>query len=416
MDSKVNMRRSGFSLLEMVVVLGIITLLALVTLLTLNPVQMLQQSRDARRVSDLATLNAGVTLYQSDQQLMPGYSMGATSTGYISVPAAMANCSDLGIATSSGYSYACSGSSNYKTTAGAGWIPVNFQNIRGGAPFDLLAADPTNQTSSGLYYAYSTDGSKYIISASMESTKFRSNIQSSGGSDPTLYEVGTGLTSLPESGRGLVGYWPLNEGTGGTAIDWSGNSDGGTWAGTQAGTSGYYSAGKNWQWAGAFDGASTYVGIPFASDPVTLNTATFIAWIYPTAETAGDGILYSRASTQAIGMTFNSNGNGLGYTWDNQNGSTFNWTGGPTIPLNTWSFVAAVINTNNAVLYVGTGGVLKSAVNNVANVAQTLNGTLDIGLDSYSSLRSFKGLIGEARLYSRALSDSEIRQIYSMEQ
>ena len=78
--------RSGFTLIELLVVIAIIAILAVVVILTLNPAQLLAQSRDANRVSDMATLNSAINLYETDQGGSSGYSLGTVSTSYISVP------------------------------------------------------------------------------------------------------------------------------------------------------------------------------------------------------------------------------------------------------------------------------------------------------------------------------------------
>ncbi len=59
--------RRGFTLIELLVVIAIIAILAVVVVLTLNPAQLLAQSRDANRVSDLATLQSAISLYTVDQ-------------------------------------------------------------------------------------------------------------------------------------------------------------------------------------------------------------------------------------------------------------------------------------------------------------------------------------------------------------
>jgi prepilin-type N-terminal cleavage/methylation domain-containing protein len=55
----VAIRPTGFTLIELLVVIAIIAILAVVVVLTLNPVQLLAESRDANRVSDMATLQSG---------------------------------------------------------------------------------------------------------------------------------------------------------------------------------------------------------------------------------------------------------------------------------------------------------------------------------------------------------------------
>ena len=51
---------------------------------------------------------------------------------------------------------------------------------------------------------------------SLNRKKMRPQMASDGGNDPELYEKGQ--LTFRSHRRGLVGYWPLNEGTGSTAI------------------------------------------------------------------------------------------------------------------------------------------------------------------------------------------------------
>jgi prepilin-type N-terminal cleavage/methylation domain-containing protein len=58
--------RRGFTLIELLVVIAILAVLAVVVVLTLNPAGLLQEARDSSRVSDMATLNTGMGLFQAD--------------------------------------------------------------------------------------------------------------------------------------------------------------------------------------------------------------------------------------------------------------------------------------------------------------------------------------------------------------
>src|SRR6185437_9257519 len=209
----------GFTLIELLVVIAIIAVLAVVVVLTLNPAQLLQQSRDANRVSDMATLNSAINLYTIDQT---GSSLGTGTTTYISVPDSSSVCNNLGLPTSS-YTYHCATTANYRLASSSGWLPINFQNISSGAPFGSVPVDPVNQTSTNLYYTYATQSGQYALSSFMESSKYAGNMKNSGGSDPGEYQIGSGVTTLPSVGRGLAGYWNLDEGSGSTPLDWSGN-------------------------------------------------------------------------------------------------------------------------------------------------------------------------------------------------
>jgi prepilin-type N-terminal cleavage/methylation domain-containing protein len=155
-----NIRHAGFTLIELLVVIAIIAILAVVVVLTLNPAELLRQSRDANRVSDLATLNSAINLYVTDQAGASGFSLGSSALTYLSIPdmtattTAGTNCSGLGSNfTSANTSFDCSASSTYRLVNSQGWVPLNFANISAGAPFGALPVDPTNSTSSNLYYS-----------------------------------------------------------------------------------------------------------------------------------------------------------------------------------------------------------------------------------------------------------------------
>ena len=47
--------RSAFTLIELLVVIAILAILAVVVVLVLNPAELLKQSRDANRLSDMQT-------------------------------------------------------------------------------------------------------------------------------------------------------------------------------------------------------------------------------------------------------------------------------------------------------------------------------------------------------------------------
>jgi prepilin-type N-terminal cleavage/methylation domain-containing protein len=151
--------RRGFTLIELLVVIAIIAILAVVVVLTLNPAELLRQSRDSNRVSDMSTLNEAVNLYSTDQGGASGYSLGSANTVYVSIPDPSATstagdqCQGLGlISLPSTYTYHCAASSTYRNVNGTGWIPINFSTISTGSPLGSLPVDPTNSSSSRLYY------------------------------------------------------------------------------------------------------------------------------------------------------------------------------------------------------------------------------------------------------------------------
>ena len=310
---------SAFTLIELLVVIAIIAILAVVVVLTLNPAQLLAQSRDANRVSDMATLNSALSLYQIDSGGTG--SLGTSSIVYTSLSDTSSTCGNLNLPIlPSGYTYNCTNSTSTRNINNTGWIPINFQTISSGAPFGSLPVDPTNTSSSRLYYTYDTNGSQYEVTASMESSKYKlggSNdvISSDGGTLASVYEKGTGLglEPLDYGDSSLVGYWPMNEGSGSTsgvtqAYDRSGNGNNGTWYGTAAGTSGYYSPGKVGAWAGTFDGSTSGNYITIAGTAVLQPSAVSMTkWVYVSSFSGSSGYEFS-----GLGYSQGSNAYSLG--------------------------------------------------------------------------------------------------------
>lgn len=180
----------AFTLIELLVVIAIIAILAIVVVLTLNPAELLRQSRDANRLSDLATLNSAINLYNTDQSGASSYSLGLSSTTYVSLPDSSSTCGDLGGNFTAGGYFTCASTANYRTASSSGWIPVNFMNISAGSPISDLPVDPTNSTSSNLYYSYQTNGSTFRLVATPESQKYLA----SAGTNPTMFIQGSNTT------------------------------------------------------------------------------------------------------------------------------------------------------------------------------------------------------------------------------
>ena len=203
----------GFTLIELLVVIAIIAILAVVVVLVLNPVSLLQQARDSNRLSDLQTITSAMNIYNTDQGGTSAYTLGIPGVTYLSVPdptattTAGTNCAGLGLSGD----YHCAASSTYRAVNGTGWLPVDLAAITSASPLSVLPVDPINTTSTGLCYAYATDGKNWEIAASPESQKYSANVTNftmgttntllSGGCAPVVYTTST----LTLSGN-MTGY------------------------------------------------------------------------------------------------------------------------------------------------------------------------------------------------------------------
>jgi prepilin-type N-terminal cleavage/methylation domain-containing protein len=410
-------RRQAFTLIELLVVIAIIAILAVVVVLTLNPAQLLAQSRDANRVSDMATLNTALGLYQTDSG-GTGF-MGTSTVVYISLADnASSTCGSLGLpALPTGDIYNCSPSTSTRLTNTSGWIPINFQNISSGAPFGSLPLDPINTSSTGLYYTYNTSSSQFMVSALPESQKQKQALgaKPSISNYPDVITNGSSLTINPLfNPSGLVGYWPMDEGVGSSTIDQSGNNNGGTWSGTPAGTnSTYYSAGKIGNWAGTFDGTSTYIAVS-SSAQIVLGASNFTISVWMKAavnsngsyllakndfSSAGNWSLYQLPSTNILALRCDTECASMGNSYMN-------------FPASTW----------NLITYVRNGSAITGYVNGVQAVYYanyftsgnfTATGTWTIGSRAGGPYAVYLGSLDDVRIYNRALSAAEIQAMYN---
>lgn len=65
---------SGFTLVELLVVIGTIGILSVALLATLNPIEQIQKGKDAKRKSDLAQVAKALEIYYQDRGRYPAHS------------------------------------------------------------------------------------------------------------------------------------------------------------------------------------------------------------------------------------------------------------------------------------------------------------------------------------------------------
>jgi prepilin-type N-terminal cleavage/methylation domain-containing protein len=407
----------GFTLIELLIVIAIISVLMVVVLVTINPGELLKQSRDSNRLSDMATIQTAMNLFTLDQ---PNGALGTPSTTYVSLPDPVApiggnQCQSIGFPSST-YPYQCPASSTVRASNTTGWIPVNLNSISSGNPLSSLPIDPINQSSSGLFYTYQANGTQWEVTSIMESQKYRSTQTQSGMLPlyPGVIAKGSNLTlSGLYNPQGLVGYWPMDEGTGNTpgalAYDLSGNNNNGQWSGTPSGNNGtYYAQGKVGAYAGSFDGSTDWINA--GTSPILNLTGSFTvsAWVNVPTTQSYVGIIGNSSGYLAGGFNFGLESGDIVIEINEVGGLDGRVVGG-TVPLNQWNNVAFVLNGSTGTLYIN--GVV-SGTGSVTAPASALTGFY-IGKSPQGGWNPMKGLIDDARAYNRALSAAEIQAIYN---
>jgi len=413
----------SFSLVELLITIAILAIMAGAIVVVISPGELLAQARDSNRMAELNSLNKVITMHSNSV----GGFRGAPDIVYISIPSNLANCSDLSLpALPAGWSYRCVTAANLRRVDGLGWIPINFNAMPGGSPFNQLPIDPVNSATNTLYFAYTRGSGGYAAVALLESARHGRSALQDGGSDAGRYEVGTDL-SLWSRASGLVGYWSF---TGVGAItnnqtigmeDASGNNNHGRASNTNA--AGMTFATGQVRQAASFDGVDDRVEILNRPtlDNIT-DAVTVEAWINTRAFGVNQyrGMVVKRSPLTADGCLV---GYGFVSSWGDGRDVWFamhpegvpsscgNWvTANTALSLNNWYHVVGTYDsiTGRQKIYIN-GSLRNTRTWTVGTRIRVSTGTpLEIGRNQHS-FWSFNGLIDEVRIYNRALSASEVR-------
>src|SRR3989344_5819311 len=81
MKNQISTNIKGFTLVELLIVIGILAVLSAIVVFILNPAQLLAQARDSQRISDLNNLRASLSFYIISTQA--NLELGLSETCYV---------------------------------------------------------------------------------------------------------------------------------------------------------------------------------------------------------------------------------------------------------------------------------------------------------------------------------------------
>ncbi len=210
---------------------------------------------------------------------------------------------------------------------------------------------------------------------------------------------------------GLVAYYPFT----GNAQDASGNNLNGTVF--EAGLTNDRFGTPNSAYS--FDGINDYIQIP-DNDKLDIGTSDYsmVAWI-KTTNTVGNGRIFSKGSYNCItGYMLRTGGGDAGYTFVENAGPAgcfFQVTGERKINDGQWhQIVAAVDRDQSVIIYVDGIADKVFANQSPASLANNLPALIGISHPG-APLEPFKGDIDDVRIYNRALSECEAKDLYDRE-
>jgi hypothetical protein len=295
------------------------------------------------------------------------------------------------------------------------------------APDTTITSKPSNGTSTSASFAFTAsesgstfecklDGGSWVACTSPKaysslatgSHTFSVRAKDAAGNTDAspataTWTISSSSSTTPSSpstpAGGLVAAYGFNETSGTTAKDSSGNGLNGYRSGATPTTAGKFGG------ALSFDGDHDTVTVA-DNDKLDLTKGmTLEAWVAPSTTSGWRTIL---AKEQSRGLTYGlygSSDNGGKPSADVFTSSEVPTYGTGSLPLNTWSHVAATFDGSKVTFYVnGTAVASKS----VSGSMVTSSGVLRIGGTSIWG-EWFKGKIDEVRVYNTPLSATEIK-------
>ncbi|MCA9308387.1 MAG: type II secretion system protein [Patescibacteria group bacterium] len=169
MYSNDNTKSLGFTFIELIIVVSLVTLIFGVLLIAIDPVSILVRNRDVARIQDLEHMHRAMDLALKDNEVKLVETL---------------NCKT------------CTSHTGTTAVDGEnGWVKFELVGPTGLSRYiPALPMDPLNKDSFVYTYGATSDG--YEFNAVLESPSNIPTMTTDGGNSPSIYEVGTSLEIL----------------------------------------------------------------------------------------------------------------------------------------------------------------------------------------------------------------------------
>jgi PKD repeat protein len=278
-------------------------------------------------------------------------------------------------------------------TAGAAPLSVAFANTTSGqvTAWNWDFGDGSRSNAKSPTHIYSTPGD-YTVSL----TATGPGGETSKVSTAPIVVSSTGMTVSDSAKLGLVAAYNFNEGSRTIVLDVSGRNNSGTLAGGVAWTN----QGKFGN-ALVFDGVSGVVTIP-DSDSLRLSTGmTLEAWVKPSiVDNQWRDVIYKGDDNYYLEASSTNGGKPAGRA------SLHHVYGATALPVGAWTYLATTYDGATLRFYINATEVSSIVIGAGIDMSAY---PLQIGGDALYG-QYFHGVIDEVRVYSRALSQTEIQQ------
>lgn len=351
---------------------------------------------DQLRLEGVESLNNEILSLIDNNQVLDG--VFEDSVVYISIPSENNDCSDLGLPSLPlGWGYRCAKKEDYQKSDGKGWVPVVFNKDF------LLPIDPVNSVDNLLYYAFIANANKqYVLTSSLETIDYQPITKEDRGNDDTRFEIGNYLYFWSKA-QGLLLYLPLTRDDYFMTPDFSGNNMNAKIYDVVLVDKG------NRNKLFYFDGYSSSVALPHEDIFDCADAITISGWISLDSDFKANPRWISKGNTHVMQTGFMA-----GY-WNSAlrfvigNSEKYIELSTRQFSLSEEHYFVATFDSSTSKVKLYVDGELKAG-DYLSGKIGINNKSLNIGMLTNGD--RWKGSIREVKIYSRALTDGEVKKNY----